>query len=62
MTEIQEISIKIHEIRGVKVMLADDLATLYKVQTKNLNLAVKRNNTLFQTISCFSRLKKNMKT
>ena len=34
---------KIHEIRGVKVMLDFDLATLYEVETKVLNQAVKRN-------------------
>jgi hypothetical protein len=34
---------KIHEIRGQKVILDFDLAELYEVQTKNLNLAVKRN-------------------
>ncbi len=34
---------KIHFIRGHKVMLAHDLAELYGVQTKSLNLAVKRN-------------------
>ena len=34
---------KIYEIRGVKVMLDIDLATLYEVETKVLNQAVKRN-------------------
>lgn len=38
-----EIQTKIYEIRGHKVMLDFDLAELYEVQTKNLNLAVKRN-------------------
>ena len=33
----------IYEIRGNKVMLDSDLATLYQVQTKVLNQAVKRN-------------------
>ena len=33
----------IHEIRGHKVMLDSDLATLYNVETFNLNKAVKRN-------------------
>ena len=41
--EIQFIQSKIYEIRGQKVMLDFDLATLYEVETKNLNLAVKRN-------------------
>lgn len=34
---------KIHEIRGHKIMLDFDLAQLYEVETKALNLAVKRN-------------------
>jgi len=33
----------IHEIRGQKVMLDSDLATLYEVETSNLNRSVKRN-------------------
>ena len=34
---------KIYLIRGRKVMLDRDLAALYGVETKNLNLQVKRN-------------------
>lgn len=34
---------KIHTFRGVRVMLDYDLADLYEMETKNLNLAVKRN-------------------
>ncbi len=34
---------KIYDIRGHKVMLDFDLAMLYEVETKALNLAVKRN-------------------
>jgi len=41
--ELQLIQNKIHEIRGNKIMLDFDLAELYEVQTKALNLAVKRN-------------------
>ena len=41
--QLQKIETKIYEIRGQKVMLDFDLAVLYEVQTKNLNLAVKRN-------------------
>jgi len=40
---IQPIFHKIHEIRGCKVMLDFELAELYGVETKQLNLAVKRN-------------------
>jgi hypothetical protein len=41
--QIEKIQTKIYEIRGQKVMLDFDLAELYEVETKNLNLAVKRN-------------------
>jgi len=34
---------KIHLIRGIKVMLSNDLAELYQVETKVLNQQVKRN-------------------
>lgn len=43
MTDIQLIQNKIFEIRGVKVMLDFDLAVLYKIETKTLKRAVKRN-------------------
>jgi phage regulator Rha-like protein len=33
----------IYEIRGQRVMLDSDLASLYEIETKNLNKAVKRN-------------------
>lgn len=44
-TELRTLRIDtlIHEIRGHKVMLDADLATLYDVSTGNLNKAVKRN-------------------
>ena len=40
---IKSIQNRIYEIRGERVMLDRDLAALYKVETKALNLAVKRN-------------------
>ncbi len=43
MNQLETIQSKIFEIRGHKVMVDYDLAILYGVQTKNLNLAVKRN-------------------
>jgi hypothetical protein len=42
--ELQSIQNIIYEIRGHKVMLDFDLAELYDVETKALNLAVKRNS------------------
>lgn len=41
--QLQVIQQKIFKIRGQKVMLDFDLATLYEVETKVLNQAVKRN-------------------
>ena len=41
--ESAQIQNMIYEIRGQKVMLDSDLATLYEVETFNLNKAVKRN-------------------
>lgn len=40
---IENIQNLIFTIRGKQVMLDSDLALLYGVETKNLNLAVKRN-------------------
>jgi hypothetical protein len=44
LTQIQE---KIYEIRGQKVMLDYDLATLYQIETKRLKESVKRNTERF---------------
>ena len=43
MNIIRSIQNRIHEIRGERVLLDKDLADLYEVPTKSLNLAVKRN-------------------
>ncbi len=43
MNVIRSIQNRIYEIRGERVMLDKDLAALYEVETKILNLAVKRN-------------------
>ena len=40
---IKSIQNRIYEIRGGNVMLDRDLAALYEIETKSLNLAVKRN-------------------
>ena len=44
---IERIENQIYLIRGEKVMLDTDLAELYEVLTKNLNLAVRRNKERF---------------
>ena len=41
--ELTIIQSKIYGLRGVKVMLDYDLAEMYQVETKSLNLSVKRN-------------------
>lgn len=43
----------IYTVRGQQVMLDSDLATLYQVETKNLNKAVKRNMERFPDTFCF---------
>ena len=45
--ELQIIQNKIYEIRGLKVILDKDLASMYEVSTGNLNKAVKRNEDRF---------------
>lgn len=40
---IRSIQNRIFDIRGERVMLDKDLANLYEIETKSLNLAVKRN-------------------
>ncbi|TSC55551.1 MAG: hypothetical protein G01um101418_873 [Parcubacteria group bacterium Gr01-1014_18] len=39
----ERIAAKIHVIRGKKVMIDRDLATLYRVETGTLNQSVRRN-------------------
>ena len=41
--EVQTIQNKIYEVRGYKVMLDNDLAALYGIETKRLKESVKRN-------------------
>ncbi len=43
----EEIQSRIHTIRSVQVILDEDLALLYGVETKVLNQAVKRNSERF---------------
>ena len=47
MNEAQTIQNNIYEIRGQRVMLDRDLATMYGVETRILNQAVRRNATRF---------------
>ncbi|MFI5363815.1 MAG: ORF6N domain-containing protein [Elusimicrobiota bacterium] len=47
MVKLSKVSGLIHVVRGQRVMLDADLAALYGVPTKSLNLAVKRNPARF---------------
>jgi hypothetical protein len=49
-----EIISKIYVLREQKVMLDFDLADLYKVETKRLKEAVRRNKKDFHPILCFN--------
>ena len=52
-SDIDTIKNKIYTIRGVQVMLDSDLAKMYKVETRALNQAVKRNQERFPEDFCF---------
>ncbi|AWG23846.1 ORF6N domain-containing protein [Flavobacterium kingsejongi] len=49
----QEIENQIYTIRSQQIMLDSDLASIYQVETKNLNKAVKRNAERFPVSFCF---------
>ena len=55
--ELTLIQSKIYEIRGLKVMLDFDLAEMYQVETKSLNLSVKRNMKRFPSDFMFQLTK-----
>ena len=58
LTKEVKIENMIYEIRGKQVMLDSDLAKLYRVETKRINEAVRRNHAKFPERFCFE-LKKN---
>lgn len=57
MTDLQLIQNKIYEIRGQRVMLDFDLAALYKIETRTLKQAVRRNIDRFPEDFMFSLTK-----
>ena len=59
---IQSIQNKIYEVRGERVMLDKDLASLYGTETKSLNLAVKRNIKRFPKDFMFQLTKEEFET
>src|SRR3974377_1977349 len=54
---IKSIQNRIYEIRGGRIMLDRDLAVLYEIETKALNLAVKRNIKRFPKDFMFQLIK-----
>ncbi|HLK29311.1 MAG TPA: ORF6N domain-containing protein [Puia sp.] len=59
MQVIKSIQNRIYELRGERVMLDRDLAALYEIETKSLNLAVKRNLKRFPGDFMFQLSRKN---
>ncbi len=62
MMMIQSIQNRIYEVRGERVMLDKELANLYEVETKVLNLAVKRNLERFPADFMFQLSKEEWET
>lgn len=62
MNDIDELRTRIHEIRGIQVMLDKDLAELYGVEVKNLNKAVKRSIDRFPPDFMFQLTKEELNT
>ncbi|MBQ9678595.1 MAG: ORF6N domain-containing protein [Prevotella sp.] len=60
MTDLLLIQSRIFEIRGIRVMLDRDLASLYGVETKVLNQAVKRNIRRFPSDFMFQLTKEEL--
>lgn len=58
----KEIAPLIHTIRGKQVILDNDLATLYQVETKGLNRVVKRNENRFPETFCFQLTEQEVKS
>jgi hypothetical protein len=56
----EEIKTKIYTIRGMQVMLDEDLALMYGVKIKRLNEQVKRNIKRFPSAFCFQLSAKDM--
>lgn len=59
---IQSIQHRIYKLRGERVMLDRDLAALYEIVTKSLNLSVKRNIKRFPTDFMFQLTKEEFES
>ena len=58
--EANDIETMIYEIRGKQVMLSNDVAKLYHVETKVLNQTIKRNINRFPHTFCFQLTNKEL--
>ncbi len=58
--ELEIINQKIYTVRNIKIMLDNDLAELYEVETRVLNQAVKRNIELFPSDFMFQLTKEEL--
>lgn len=61
-TSSNDVTTRIHVVRGVRVMLDEDLARLYGVATKALNQAVARNAERFPSDFAFPLTKQEVTT
>ena len=61
LVSVEDIQNRIYTIRGVQVMLDEDLSALYGVETKVLNQAVKRNRERFPVEFMFQLNESEMK-
>lgn len=61
LVEEQKILNRIYFIRGIKVMLNEDLAEMYGVETRRLNEQVKRNISRFPKDFMFTLTEKNLR-
>ena len=62
MEVIKSIQHRIYKLRGERVMLDRDLAILYEIETKSLNLSVKRNIKRFPTDFMFQLTKEEFES
>lgn len=58
--QLKDIQKRIYTIRGIQVMLDEDLAVIYGVETKRLNEQVKRNLVRFPPEFCFQLSEKDV--
>lgn len=62
MQVVQSIQNRIYELREERVILDKDLAALYEIETKSLNLSVKRNIKRFPSDFMFQLTKEEFES